>query len=329
MASATYTRPSRARHRLAAGLCVTATAAALALAGCSGGSSTDSAATSSRGEGIAGPAPAEREGGPAQGGAGPDQAGPAAPQGKDTAAEAPRLSLEERAIVYTGSITVRVQDVGIAAARATGIVTGAGGFVGGDKRSSSGQDGPSDATLTLRVPAAKFYAVVNQLAGLGKEEGRGIDTDDVTEETVDLRARIATQQARVASGRKLLAQAKSLEDLVMLEREVATREADLASLQAKQRRLADLTALSTITLVLLDPEPEAAPEDDDPAGFLAGLRNGWTGLLASLGVVATVLGWLLPWLLALGVPAWAAVHFVRRRRRLRPAVATAAPAETQ
>ena len=34
------------------------------------------------------------------------------------------------------------------------------------------------------------------------------------------------------ASRKLLAQAKSLDDLVMLEREVATRESDLASLQA-------------------------------------------------------------------------------------------------
>ena len=102
--------------------------------------------------------------------------------------------------------------------------------------------------------------MVDQLAELGKEEQRGINTEDVTEQTVDLDARIATQQARVDSGRKLLAQAKSLNDLVMLEREVATRESDLASLQAKKRRLADLTALSTITVVLLDPQAAATTD---------------------------------------------------------------------
>ncbi|OJF09483.1 DUF4349 domain-containing protein [Couchioplanes caeruleus] len=327
MAGSSSIRPSHARHRLTSGLCAAGIAAALALAGCSGYSSSDSQSASSRGGDIAGPAPAEQGAAPPQAGAGPDQAGAAPPQGKDTAAQAPHLGVDQRSIVYTGSITVRVEDVGTAAARVTGIVTGAGGFVGGDKRSSSGKDEPSDATLTLRVPAAKFAAVVDQVAQLGEEEQRGIDTEDVTEQTVDLQARIATQQARVASGRKLLAQAKSLEDLVMLEREVATRESDLASLQAKQRRLADLTALSTITVVLLDPE-SSAKSDDEPSGFVAGLRKGWTGLLASLGVVATVLGWVLPWLLILGVPAWIGVHFVRRRRRLRPAVATAGPAET-
>ena len=276
-------------------------AATLALSGCSGDSS-DSAAQSAGGTGIS------EQRAPAEGAAAPLE------QGKDSAAKAPDLRVEQRSIIYTGSITVRVDDVNTAAARATGIVTAAGGFIGGDKRNSS-DEGSSDATLTLRVPADKFTSVVDQLAKLGTEEQRGINTEDVTEETIDLDARIATQQARVDSGRKLLAQAKDLDDLVMLEREVATRESDLASLQAKKRRLADLTALSTITVVLLDPNAVTEEDDDAAPGFLSGLENGWNGLLASLGVVVTVLGWLLPWLLLLGLPAWAVLWHLRRQRR--------------
>jgi hypothetical protein len=212
-----------------------------------------------------------------------------------------------------------------AAAKVTAIATGAGGFVGGDKRSSG--SGAAEASLELRVPADKFSGVVDQLAGLGTEEQRGISTDDVTEETLDLDARIATQQARVASGRRLLGQAKSLNDLVMLEGEVAKREADLASLTAKKRRLDDLTALSTITAVLLD--PEAVARTDDPAGFLGGLAGGWKALLASLGVLLTVLGALLPWLIAIGLPLWGVVWLFRRHGRRvpvpTPAFATAGP----
>ena len=107
-----------------------------------------------------------------------------------------------------------------AAARAIAIATAAGGFVGGDKRSSGTR--LARPTLELRVPAKKFTAVVDQIAKLGTEEQREINTEDVTEETVDLDARIAAQQARVDSGRRLLAQAKSLSELVMLEREVAS-----------------------------------------------------------------------------------------------------------
>ncbi|HEU4347878.1 MAG TPA: DUF4349 domain-containing protein [Actinoplanes sp.] len=278
------------------------------LAGCTAGGSGESAQSSGGGPGLAEPAAPDQP--PA------DAAGGVGPQGKDQAAEAPNLSVDQRSIVYTGSITVRVENVNTAAARAIGFATAAGGFVGQDNRTSG--DGAGQVSLTLRVPAEKFSSVVDQLAGLGAEETRGISTEDVTEETIDLDARIAVQQARVDSGRRLLAQAKSLADLVMLEKEVATRESDLASLQAKKRRLADLTALSTITAVLLDPEADAAT-DDGPPGFLAGLQGGWGALLASLAVLVTVLGAVLPWLVALGLPLWAILYAYRRWRRTHPA----------
>ena len=284
----------------------TAAVAVALLAGCGGGG--DEATSSQAGDAPAAGSAAE----------------PAAPAEGGQAAAAPDLRVDQRAIVYTGSITVRVDDVDAAAARAAGFATAAGGFVGEDKRDSG--EGSDDASLTLRVPAGKFAEVVNQLAGLGTEETRGISTEDVTEETVDLDARIAVQQARVDSGRRLLAEADSLNDLVMLEKEVATRESDLASLQAKKRRLADLTALSTITAVLLDPDAAAGTGPDGPPGFLAGLTGGWNALLASMAVLVTVLGAVLPWLIALGLPAWAALWLYRRYARRRSSLGAPAPA---
>ncbi|GIF06409.1 DUF4349 domain-containing protein [Actinoplanes siamensis] len=293
------------------------------LAGCGAGSASDDAASSTGGEaaapaaGRAEPAPADQR----QAGAG------STGQGKDTTAQAPDLSVEQRSIIYTGTITVQVEDVNAAAAQALGIAGGTGGFVAGDERQSGG-GGADTATMKLRIPAARFGAALEQIAKLGTEKNRAITTEDVTEQVVDLDARIAVQQARVDSGRKLLGQAKSLNDLVMLEKEVATRESDLASLQAKKRRLADLSALSTVTVVLLGPEAPAAG-DDDPAGFLGGLKGGWDALVASLGVLLTVLGALLPWIVALGLPAWGTLWFARRYRRARgnrePAAAPPAP----
>jgi len=284
----------------------------LLVGGCSGDSQTDQAASS--GAGVS------------------DMAQPEAPtavgdqaRGKDTPARAPDLGVDQRSIIYRGALAVRVKDVNAAAGRTSGIVQTAGGYVGGDNRSSGGS-GADTATMELRVPAAKFSAFVDQLAKQlsGTEEQRQISTEDVTEQTVDLDARITVQQARVDSGRRLLAQAKSLDDLVMLEKEVATRESDLASLQAKKRRLADLTALSTITLTLLGPQA-AVPADDEPAGFLGGLSGGWKALVGSLAVVLTVLGAALPWVLAIGLPALGVWWLVRRLRPGKPALVPAGP----
>ncbi|HEX5198435.1 MAG TPA: DUF4349 domain-containing protein [Actinoplanes sp.] len=296
------------------------------LAGCGAGASDDSASDAA---GVSAAdkavAPEER----AVGGAA--EAPPDPATGKDQPAQAPDLSVDQRSIIYRGSISVRVKDdVNAAAGQASGIATTAGGFIGSDNR-TSGTGGSGTATLTLRVPAGKFTTVVDQLSKLGTEEHREISTEDVTEETVDLDARITVQQARVDSGRRLLAQAKSLNDLVMLEKEVASREADLASLQAKKRRLADLTALSTITVTFLGPAAAIAEKEENPGGFVGGLSAGWDALLASLKVLLTVLGALLPWLLAIGLPAWAVFYLFRRFRpsRVTNRPALAAPGAAQ
>jgi hypothetical protein len=293
------------------------------LAGC-GADSYDQ--TSSAGAPAEGPARANAGGGAVEQKDGAmAEAAPA--EGKNTAAQAPDLRIDQRSIIYTGSITIRVEDVNAAAAKVTGIAAGSGGFVGGDERHSGSGTDTDTATIKLRIPADKFSAVVDQLAGLGEEENRGINTEDVTEQVVDLDARIEVQKARLESGKRLLAQAKSLDDLVMLEREVASRESDLASLEGKKRRLADLTALSTITVVLLDPAATPSDDNDEPPGFLAGLAGGWNALVASLGVLLTLLGALLPWIVAIGVPAWALIHFLRRNRRRNTPPAIATPAE--
>jgi Domain of unknown function (DUF4349) len=291
-------------------------AVALVAAGCGSGGDSDSGGSTSVNE--AAPAPAED-----------NAAAPGAAEkpGADADAGAPvKFRLEDRAIIYTGSITVRVKDVTAAAAEATSIATGSGGFVGGDKRSTT--DAYAEATIVLRVPAPKFGAVVDQIAKLGDQQQRDINTEDVTEEALDLDARISSQRARVDSGRRLLAQAKTLGELVMLEGELAKREADLASLEAKKRRMDDLTALSTITVTLLAPRAEAPVEEEETEiGFLTGLKGGWTALVGSLMVLLTVLGALLPWLIALGLPVLGALWLARRLRRDRPgAVPPPAPA---
>ncbi|RAO17614.1 hypothetical protein MED15_02955 [Micromonospora noduli] len=282
-------------RRRGALLAATTLAAALALTGCGAG---DSGAQDSAGTAAEAPA--------ANGGEVGRDAAAGAPEG--AGAGAPDLRVDQRAIIYTGRMRVQVDDVDSAAREATAVATQAGGFVGGDQRRSA--DADAVAELELRVPAAKFNGVVEEIAKLGRQQSRQIDTQDVTEETVDLEARITSQRARVESARRLLSRATSITDLVSLENELGRREADLASLEAKKRRLADLTALSTITVSLAGPAAK-----DTETGFLVGLRGGWKAFVVSMTVLLTVLGALLPWLVALGVPLVALLVVLRRRRK--------------
>jgi hypothetical protein len=314
----------RAKTRLAAATLAGALALAGAvLAGC--GASQDSGNATSNERAAPGAAPA---GGVADGNGAKDAAAaPPAPQAAEPGQQAPaKIEPQERSLIYTGSIGVRVDNVVEAADKATGIATAAGGVIGGDRRTLDGAR--SEAQLTLRVPADKFTPVLDQLAKLGVEESRSVQADDVTEQLVDLDARVASQQASVDRVRALLAKANTIGEVVSVESELTRRVADLDSLKQRRAKIGGLVALSTITVNLHGTAaPEPGPQKPE-TGFLAGLRAGWAGFLSSVKVVLTVAGYLLPWLIAIGVPIWVIVWLLRRRRQPVPVTAQPTPPPT-
>jgi hypothetical protein len=295
--------------------------AGLALAGCGGDNESGGIPPANQADGD--PAPAGGALDPARGEDGTAEE-PAAPGGNGQGAPAPVTS---RSLIYSGSITVVVDDVVAAANQAAGIATGVRGVVGGDQRSIDGDR--SSATLVLRIPAESFSSTLDTLAQLGDEESRSVQTEDVTEAVVDLDARLATQRASVTRVRRLLERANQLGEIVSIEAELAKREAELASLEQRRTRLADLVALSTVTLNLRGRTAPAAKPAEPESGFLAGLSEGWAAFSESVKVALTVAGWLLPWVALIGVPVWLAVRLLRRRRRpvAAPAVAPAPTAE--
>ena len=294
--------------------------AGLALAAAAGcGASSDRPTADKAAAPAAGARQESDQGVPNQGA--PDQA----PPGKQGVTVPVGSPIDNRSIVYKGELTVRAKRVDEAAAKASTIATGAGGIVAGDNR-QSGDSGQS-ADLILRVPSAKFYETVNKLGtDLGDELSRGIATDDVTEAIVDLDARIAGQKASVDRTRALLARAQAINEIVTIEQELARREAELASLQARKRSLADQVTLSTITLHLIGPRAEATtrtrtnPRTSSRASQPAGTRS-----RPSVNAALIVFGAMLPFLIALGIPVAALVWLLRRRRPVPPAPAAAAP----
>lgn len=296
--------PSR-RWRNAAGLVAAAMVGALLLAGCSrttsgGASGGFEAQDGAPGSGAEAPAAAEAL--PA----------PTAQLGKEgDAQQAPTQVEPQRSLIYTGTMSVKVDDVVKAADRAVDIAEGSGGAIGADRRTLDADR--SSAQLILRVPADKFASTLDELAKLGTEESRAIATQDVTEQLIDLDARLTTQRASVERVRALLARAQTIGEVVTIESELARREAELASLEQRKEKLAGLVALSTITLNLRGPAAPA-PEEETKTGFLAGLKSGWAAFLESIKILLTVAGWLLPWVIAVGAPIWLGIWLLRRRR---------------
>jgi hypothetical protein len=228
---------------------------------------------------------------------------------------APDVDVTERSLIYTGSVIVKTDDVVKAADDAIALAVAQGGIVGADRRQLN-QD-RSSTILIFRVPSAKFAATLDALAKLGAEQSRQVQADDVTEAIIDLDARLKNQQASVDRIRTLLAQAKTTAEVISIEAELSRRVAELDSFTQRRSKLAGLVSMSTITLNLRGPAAPQA-EDEEKTGFVAGLESGWDAFLASVKIVMTVLGFLLPWFLAIGVPLWLLIWLLRRGHRNPP-----------
>ncbi|MEU1616918.1 DUF4349 domain-containing protein [Streptomyces sp. NPDC005722] len=295
------TSTTAARRPLAAALGTLALAAALMLTGCgSGGGSESSADTADGKAGAAAPGLAERpDAGTAPADAGGDTenaTGKSSGSRSGTGTGAGRTpTLAQSYIVRTAALTVEARNVPGAVAKARTLVEGAGGYVGNESTSLD-EDGLEYSTITLRVPPEGYDRVLQDLSGLGTLRNRKVDAQDVTGEVVDVESRLKTQRASVARVRELMDRATRLSDVVALEGELSSRQADLEALEAQQASLKARTGMATITLEVQEPAAEEAPQKAD--GFWAtvgdALGSGWHAFYVTLRTLLVVLAVVAP-----------------------------------
>lgn len=225
---------------------------------------------------------------------------------------------QSRQLVRTAQLDLRGQDVEGVLARVKDLAQREGGFAG---QENSGQ---TYGSLTLRVPGDRLDGVINEVGGLDGVEvlRREVRTEDVTEQVVDIEARLATQRASVDRVRVLLDRAATTSEITQIEGELTKRQTELESLQRRYGTLKGQVALSTLTVSVRQDDQVVVEE----GGFLAAFGAGWEALLDALRWLLVVFGAVLPFAIVLGIPAVVLV-LLRRRRKAATAVAVSAPAE--
>lgn len=231
-------------------------------------------------------------------------------------------------VVVVASQEVVVTDVVAAGRRLAAEVVAAGGRVSAEYTTSSDGcpepvlDGVSPrgcspgprSTITYRAPIGAVEGLLALTAELGVESWRTRSATDVGARVADVAARVTSARASLDRLNALMARAESLTDVIALESQIASRQAELESLLAQQAELADQTAMATVTATLAT---KAAGQDDGSSGFGAGLRAGLDALATAGGAVLTALGWALPFLAviaALALPLlWWRRHAGRRK----------------
>ncbi len=231
----------------------------------------------------------------------------------------------EQRIIKTGEVSVEVANVSAAVGSVRAFVLELGGYVGGSQAGSSDEG----ATLTLRVPAARFDEALERLRALdGEVVVEATRESDVTRQLIDLGARIANLEASEASYRVLLERAERIDDVLAVQSRLDGVRGEIEQLEAQLQDIEGDADLSTLTVSLIpvaEPVAEVTATWDAGSQFnaalasLVGIGQGLLNAVIWFGIV-----WL-PVLLVLSILALLALRGVLEVRRRLPLVAHPPP----
>ncbi|MBI5532565.1 MAG: DUF4349 domain-containing protein [Deltaproteobacteria bacterium] len=155
-------------------------------------------------------------------------------QPKEVADAAPIMQM----LIYTARLTMAVFEVDKSLAGVETLAREMGGFLA--RR--------SDREIVIRVPTAKFFDALKKLDGMGDTLHKDVQVEDVTEQYLDISLRLKNAREvrdRIAA---LLANAKTVEDSLRVERELERLSAEIERMEGRLKFLRDRAAYSTITI---------------------------------------------------------------------------------
>lgn len=148
-------------------------------------------------------------------------------------------------IIWTADYDIRTDSAAQAAKDFRAQVEKLGGFISAQNKQID-ESGNTRVTVTARVPSEKFWPAINGLEGIGKVESGNTSSENVTEEWVDLAARLGIKQLRKAQLEALLKRAQSTEELDRRQAQILQVQEEIERIQGRQRLLQNQVALSTI-----------------------------------------------------------------------------------
>jgi uncharacterized protein DUF4349/putative zinc finger protein len=220
-------------------------------------------------------------------------------------------------IARTVSLKIVATDFDVVRPAVDRILSTVGGFAG--QITASGERGVSRSLIgTVRVPADRLAEAVGALKKLGQVIQESQSGEDVTEQAIDLDARLTNARNTEKRLTDVLEhRTGKVGDVLAVEREIARVREEIERFDAERQNVGRRVAYAIVTLEIV--EQRKAELDLGPQSVPEQIRNavvdGFVGALGSVLAVALVIARVAPVLLLWGIVlAWPARIIYRRRK---------------
>jgi len=215
-----------------------------------------------------------------------------------------------RKIIYTADVSLVVQELEPLEKALASLVRSSRGFVAGHNISGSSTE-PREAVWRIRIPVGRFDGFLEAVKQLGELQSIDLSSEDVTDQYIDLDARIRTKKRQ--EERLLVHLDRSttrLQDILTVEGELTRVRGEIELAEGSLRQLKDQTDYTTVTLTAREVAAYKPPRRTTFGDRIVRQLSTSGSAVLSLGEGVVLFGvGLLPWmaslaLLALPLAAW-------------------------
>jgi len=210
-----------------------------------------------------------------------------------------------RSIIRTGEVRLRVDDYETAHANLTAAVEARGGYVSdSNKQVHDRAEGAwTSGRIVLRVPAENFAETMTTVENEGRVLESSTSTEDVTDQVVDLQARLENLRAERERLRTLYERANDTEDVLAVERRLSEVQTEIERTEARLQNLQRQVAYSTVTVEMTEPRPDRpAPDQWYDTPVLAAFLDSVHGVGVVLRATVVAAAYAAPYLLVFLTP---------------------------
>lgn len=193
----------------------------------------------------------------------------------------------DRKIISTAHIQIEVDNVPSAINRITNITQQQGGFISGSSVQSYNER--KSGQVTVRVPQKNFFTAIEQIEALGTVKSRDARGQDVTEEYIDINARLGNLQKQENRLSEILKMANTVKDVLEVEREIERVRGEIERLTGRMNYLDQNIEMSTITVNANEPAPFF-----EGWGITDALKQSLKGFLDTISGLIVFTGYIIP-----------------------------------
>ncbi|WP_161554553.1 DUF4349 domain-containing protein [Sinomicrobium soli] len=217
-----------------------------------------------------------------------------------------KVEIAERKLIKEGNIEFRTDDLGATREIIYQAADKYNTYIASDQEFNN--PGSKRNTLTVRVPADNFDAFLEEITrDVDQLDHKQINVRDVTEEFLDIQARLKTKKELEIRYLELLKQAKNVTEILEIEKQAGILRSEIESVEGRLEYLKNRVSFSTLTISFYETLPGHTGFGHE---FRQGFRNGWDNLVWFFVALTNV--W--PFVL-IGVVLFLVIRKWRKRRK--------------